>query len=359
MNICPTQALADAFVLLLSDTERALSYGKPECASDPLVVFLKDFRLKRINPIQQRSARMMEGRYVLALVGLTNTGKSTLAEALLGNPVAPRRNGPATSIPVEYEHGPEWLIKTCRRDTLEVFTTPLDTAQHVAAFLEKNVVNIEPREAKKIERITVRGPMAAIQGGIVFADTPGFGAADIVGSACSDEQRIENYVANNVHEVLFCVNSANFTVKGEECKFFEHFDELCTTVVVTKWDCDPLNREAEICAYKARFSHLFPLCRFMFIEAKWAIDAQARGDTIKLADSGSNDLHRFILERATREGRETLLHQQCLDAWHDLLELVREPLQKSRLHAVPWRVDGIHRLGRAAKHLSLSLPNLT
>lgn len=336
--------VVDAFIHLLHDTENCLSHDRNKA----LIEFLRDFRIKRINPIHKRLDRMDSGRYVLSMVGLTNVGKSTLAQALLKYPVAPRRNGPATSIPVEYEHGPEWLMKTCSLETRSVQTERFGSPQALAQALERRVFDVSQDQADKIERVLVRGPMDSIEGGLVFADTPGFGAAQSGDAQVNHQAKLTEYVHQHVHEVLFCVSGANCTVKTEEVAFFQAIQELCSTVVVTKWDGEPEVREREIQAYKTKFAHLFPLCGFIFIEAKWAIEGQTKGTPGKLEESGVNDLNTFIRERANIEGRRAALLQQLLDARQDLLELAREPLRQSRLAAVPWRADGVLRLKAAA-----------
>ena len=49
-------------------------------------------------------------RYVVAVVGLTNVGKSTLLNALFGQDLAPRRMGPCTAAPIEFTYGDEYKV---------------------------------------------------------------------------------------------------------------------------------------------------------------------------------------------------------------------------------------------------------
>ena len=351
--------VVDAFVHLLHDTENCLRNSPGHGRTKALIEFLRDFRIKRINPIHKRLGRMDSGRYVLSMVGLTNVGKSTLAHALLKHPVAPRRNGPATSIPVEYEHGLEWLMKTCSVETRSVQTERFGSPQPLAQALERRVFDVSQDQADKIERVLVRGPMDSIEGGLVFADTPGFGAAQSGDAQVNHHQaRLTEYVHKRVHEVLFCVSGANCAIKTEEVAFFQAIQDLCSTVVVTKWDGEPEAREREIQAYKTQFAHLFPLCGFIFIEAKWAIEGQAKGTPGKLEESGVNELNTFIRERATIEGRRATVRQQLLSARQDLLELAREPLRESGLAAVPWRADGVLRMSAAATRFAVPFTNL-
>jgi GTP-binding protein EngB required for normal cell division len=343
--------VVDAFLHLLYDTEKCLRYSPDHRRTVALVDFLKDFRLKRLNPIHRRLQRMNSGRYVLSMVGLTNVGKSTLAEALLEHPVAPRRNGPATSIPVEYEHGTGWLMKTCFSATRTVETQHFESPQSLAQMLEHRIFDVSEAQAGTIERVLVRGPMELLEGGLVFADTPGYGAAQPGVVPGSHQARLTDYVHKYVHEVLFCVSGANCAVKKEEVEFFHSIQELCSTVVVTKWESDPDTREQEMQDYKSRFAHLFPLCRFMFTEAKWAIGGQ-------INESGADELRCEIRQRDSKDGRLSSLRQQILDAWEDLLELARDPLRESCLPAIPWREDALVRIQSAAVQSRIPFRNL-
>ena len=57
-------------------------------------------------------------RYVVAAVGLTNVGKSTLLNALLGDDLAPRRNGPCTAAPIEFVFGDQLRVTAHYRQRL-------------------------------------------------------------------------------------------------------------------------------------------------------------------------------------------------------------------------------------------------
>lgn len=319
------------FLHLLNDTESFIKRSPGRFKTGDLERFLHDFRTKRVNPLYYRLTRLESPRYVLSMVGLTNVGKSTLAHALLGHPVAPRRNGPATSIPVEYEYSHEWLLKTHSSETQQVRNKAFESAVDLAQALEARVFKIpEGRSSSEegIERIIVRGPMDLLKDGIVFADTPGFGAAQTDGNGSSHEQLLVKYLKNHVHEVMFCVSGSNAMVSHEEKQFFMNLQELCSTVIVTKWDSDPQVRAREMEKYREKFSDLFPYCGFVFVEAKWAIEGRERASI--------EDLNALIRERATKENRINAIREQIVNAWEDLQELMREPLRKSGAPTVPW-----------------------
>jgi GTP-binding protein EngB required for normal cell division len=347
----------NAMLHLLHDTEEVLRTTPGAQQKTVLADFLRDFRLKRLNPLHWRLEHLESRRFVVSMVGLTNVGKSTLAHALLRHPVAPRRNGPATAIPVEYEHGPAWTVKTHSLESQAVHTQRFDTAEEVSASLKRLVFDQPEDQAVRTARVIVRGPMDLLEGGLVFADTPGYGAAQAHEAKGAHQARLTSYLQSHVHEVFFCVSGAQCMVGKEEVEFFRAIRELCSTVVVTKWDSEPEQREAEMRAYRSRFSHLFPMCGFLFVEAKWAIAAYEKNDEGRLDASQIEDLRAIISQRALPQDRMSLLGQQVVAAWNDFQELACTPIRTVKIDAIPWRKDGIARLKRAAKIAGLELQN--
>jgi len=338
-----------AFLHLLNDTESFIKRSPGLYQTEDLERFLRDFRTKRVNPLYHRLKRLESPRYVLSMVGLTNVGKSTLAHALLGHPVAPRRNGPATAIPVEYEYSHEWLLKTHSLGTQQVRKLTFESLAELSTALKAKVFSASKSLSstdERIERIIVRGPMDLLKDGIVFADTPGFGAAQSEVDGSSHEQVLVDYLKAHVHEVMFCVSGSNAMVSRSEERFFRAIQEICSTVIVTKWDSDPDVRAREEKKYREKFSELFPYCEFMFVEAKWAIEGRER-ESIEA-------LNVLIRERATRENRIAAIRDQVVSAWDDLQELMQEPLRKSGAPSVPWGKASLPMFLNAAKDQNLN-----
>ena len=347
--------VVNALLHLLHDTEQLLRSSPGAQHRSALAAFLADFRLKRLNPLHRRMKHLDNRRFVVSMVGLTNVGKSTLAHALLRHPVAPRRNGPATAIPVEYEHGPAWTVKTHSLESQAVHAQYFDTAEEVSASLKRLVFDQPEAQASHTARVIVRGPMDLLEGGLVFADTPGYGAAQPHEAGAAHQTRLTSYLQNHVHEVFFCVSGAQCMVGKEEIAFFHAIRDLCSTVIVTKWDSDPEQREAEMREYRTRFEHLFPMCGFHFVEAKWAIQGQQSNDAQQLAASQVDALRSIIRQRTLIETRRAAFKDQLVAAWDDLHELAATPLHTAGLAAMPWREDGVERLRSLLQSHQLSL----
>jgi GTP-binding protein EngB required for normal cell division len=296
------------------------------------------------------------------MVGLTNVGKSTLAQALLEHPVAPRRNGPATAIPVEYEHDFEpWRLQTIDERDLTVMEQTFDSAQSLSKVLEKKAFTPPPEDLSNGSnaKLVVKGPMRLLKGGVVFADTPGFGAAQTADAPGNHENVLVEYLRTHVHEVMFCLSASNALVSREEKKFFESIGHLCSTVVVTKWDDQAEQSEQDKKQYEGKFSELFPMCRFLFVNAKRAIKNPDQQDSDASANSHTEDLQSIFLTRSGKKERQKLLVTDVERAWNDLVILLRKPLQDANLPNVPWHKATLANFQLESVKKDLKIPSFT
>lgn len=332
------EALLSSFLHLLHDTENLLRQGRPEL--NGLATFLREFRLKRVTPLFRRCRSLKQPRYTISLVGLTNVGKSTLAHALLEHPVAPRRNSPATSMPVEYRHGPDWLLTLHSSAAHSVVTNAYPSAVELSGELSRFVFDEKAVANGRISRIIVTGPMELLVGDLVFADTPGFGSARPGADAAQDTKTLVDYIRDNVSEVFFCVSGESYSLLPEEKDFFEAIQHLCSTVVVTKALADETDDlDTALRRYRATFQHIFPVCDFLFVEAKWAITGSGKSTSERYEASRVTFLRDFIKERGTAEQRLRVLRVQTARAWDDLRDLAQPKLRDAQLEKIPWRPD--------------------
>ena len=351
------EQVIDDFISLLLQTEnyiRKLPQGRTN--HEQLAEFLRIFREKRLEPLHWRLQRINAQRYVLSMVGLTNVGKSTLAQALLEHPVAPRRNGPATAIPVEYEYDCEpWQLQTIDERNLTVMEQKFDSAQALSKVLEKKVFTPKAEDLSNGSnaKLIVKGPMRLLEVGLVFADTPGFGAAQSADSSGTHESVLVEYLQKHVHEVMFCLSASNAMVSPAEKKFFESIGHLCSTVVVTKWDAEDEQSDHDKKQYEGKFSELFPMCRFLFVNAKRAIENPNQ------QDSEAEDLQSLFQTRRGKQERQKLLVTDVEQACNDLILLLRKPLQDANLPNVPWHKAALANFLQEAVRENLKIPSFT
>jgi len=115
------------------------------------------------------AARVSEGRFYLACIGQFKRGKSTLINALVGEPILPVGFIPVTAVPTVIRYGsqPRARIQFRKGSWQEV--APSDLEQYVSE--EHN-----PENAKGIGGAEVFVPSALLSTGMCLVDTPGLGS---------------------------------------------------------------------------------------------------------------------------------------------------------------------------------------
>ncbi len=139
----------EAFLFLVQET---VALAKNQNSLDEAQrAYLEEFRGSRLVPICQREKLARKTPFTFCLVGLTNAGKSTLIEALLGAAVAPKKNGTATAVPVEYSYSSCWALSVHYHNASmlpvhQSFTEPAA----LAAVVTQHVIDQTPQDASKI-----------------------------------------------------------------------------------------------------------------------------------------------------------------------------------------------------------------
>ncbi|TVQ93228.1 MAG: DUF1971 domain-containing protein [Deltaproteobacteria bacterium] len=125
-----------------------------------------------VSPLGRGAQRTREGRFVVLLIGCFSSGKSSLLNALLGQPVLPVKVNPCTAILTELRHGEAPSVEVLRHDgsakTLgpEAFLAEyqLETPEPSAEALDRFA---------EIDRAIVRWPLPLLRDGVALVDTPG------------------------------------------------------------------------------------------------------------------------------------------------------------------------------------------
>lgn len=322
----------EAFLFLVQET---VALAKSQSSLDEAkLAYLEEFRSSRLVPICQREKVARKTPFTFCFVGLTNAGKSTLIEALLGAAVAPRKNGPATAVPVEYSYSSGWALAVHYHNASmlpvnQCFTEPAA----LAAEVTRHVIDQPPQNAGKIAAVCVKGPMDLLKNNLVLADTPGIGAAILEPAGASgDGFSAARWIRDSGRAFLCVAAGVSWKVSPAEADFYRSLRHICSNIIVTKWeDSDEAQQE-----WLTTFGKLFPGADFDFVNAR-------RG--VKLPQ-----LRSIIEAQSSQERRLLQTRRELLKAWTDLKKHFEQVYRCS----IPWRPDSLGRFVSAcSRHAEL------
>lgn len=127
--------------------------------------------------LHELSLRLQEERFHLAVLGQFKRGKSTLLNALLGEPLLPSAVVPLTSIPTFIYAGSRLEAKVLFQDDERQETHSCERAEEMSAFLARFVAEEHnPKNRLGVSQVEVSHPAPILQRGVVLIDTPGIGS---------------------------------------------------------------------------------------------------------------------------------------------------------------------------------------
>ncbi len=179
---------------------------------------------------RELAARVSEGRFYVACVGQFKRGKSTLINALIGQPILPTGFIPVTAVPTVIRFGERARarIRTCEGDWKDILIS--DLKQYVTEELN-------PENQKGVQGSEVFVPSPLLSSGMCIVDTPGLGsvftgntaatqafiphidaALVVVGAdppLAGEELTLVESVGKQVQELILVLNKADRTTDAE------------------------------------------------------------------------------------------------------------------------------------------------
>jgi GTP-binding protein EngB required for normal cell division len=184
--------------------------------------------------------RLAEGRFFVACVGQFKRGKSTLLNALIGQPVLPVGVVPVTSAVTILRHGPVTGARVFFASGASITVAPADLAAYVAE--EHN-----PENAKGVAVVEVSLPSPLLASGMCLVDTPGLGSV-FAGNTAVTRQFLPHV------DAALVVLGADPPISGDELALVEAVAKQTRALVVVLNKADRLSPPelAEARAFTAR-----------------------------------------------------------------------------------------------------------
>lgn len=265
---------------------------------------------------------LLDKPFVVAIVGLSNVGKSTLMNALLGDEFAPAGNYPCTACPVEFSFGTQLQLTVF---PAEDYNRPHWVCSDATELLARLMAVADEKQRTfegKVSRVQVTAPLPILEKGLVLADTPGFNAVQLESRQGTHQQALEDYLRTRTSQVFWVVR-ATFGVDRAEKGFFERFlGEVCDDIIVTGSESlDDGQRQRWRRRVAAHLRGHTP--RFHFVSGLHGAEARRSGDAGKLERAGINNLEARLRELAVAGARVGVLQQAVTDLTHQLGDWAR------------------------------------
>lgn len=304
-----------------------------------------------VAPLQRGAERTRDGEFVVLLIGCFSSGKSSLLNALLGQPVLPVKVNPCTAILTELRFGEHPQVEVRLRSGQTQTMSPQDFLAEYQLETPEPAAEALDRFAE-VDRAVVRWPLPLLGDGVALIDTPGLD---------DDPARTARTLRSlpEADAVIFVLNATRFLTDLERQTLKRELLPLGLTNLffpVTMIDLlqalsDQPERDRAELERRAREA-LEPLCvveghqrfddRFFPVNARGALQARWSGgerrtppDTHALRDSGlpplESSLESFLVHERGRAQLLRSLHlaQATLDGIERQAALDRATAQAS------------------------------
>lgn len=295
---------------LADSLQRAIEHLSRHPATQPLTT--------RLAELQQR---LETGHFHLAVLGQFKRGKSTLLNALLGEPLLPMGVVPVTAIPALIAYGPTRQARIHFGDGTEQLVTLAQLADYVTEAAN-------PHNERGVARVEVQHPAPLLARGVVLIDTPG------IGSTLAHNTETTLAFLSEVDAALFLV-SADPPLTAVELEFLRAVRQRARRLffLLNKVDYLTPPEQAEALHFlQATLQQagiedgdlqIFP------VSARLALEARVRQDDAGWAASGLGAVEER-LEQFLQAEKQATLHSAIRDKAANVLTMAQQLLQTER-----------------------------
>jgi GTPase Era involved in 16S rRNA processing len=283
--------------------------------------------------------RLMEGRFRLAVLGQFKRGKSSLLNALLGEPLLPVGVLPLTAIPTVLRHGPEQCIRVSLLDgRCDTCVGPVE----VLAPVLMRYVSERANQGNHlgVTRVEVEHPSPLLAQGVEIIDTPG------IGSTILHNTKMARAVLPVCDGALFILSPDPPITEGE-VQFLRAVKDMTARVIVVVTKADRLSprERQELLGFLQQVLHeqagFSQWERLFLVSAHQALEARATDDGALWARSGMGELEAFLRDFLLTDKQAALIEALrakaarvigevlfALDLQHKAIELPRQELER-------------------------------
>jgi GTP-binding protein EngB required for normal cell division len=253
------------------------------------------------------SNRFCEGRFHLAVLGQFKRGKSTLLNALTGEPILPVGVVPLTAAPtfIQFGEAPKISVRYQGGRPADEFTgaSTGERCAYLAGFVTEKG---NPQNRRGIAEVQVDLPAPILSGGVVLIDTPGIGSTYRHNTTATLE------FLQQCDAALFLV-SADPPITEVELEFLQQVREKVPRLffVLNKIDYlddgeleEALSFYKRVLAEEAGWSSGFPV---FCVSARKGLEARAAEDPSGWTASGMAQLESFLVDFLAREKFNALM----------------------------------------------------
>ncbi len=283
--------------------------------------------------VGQLLARIREGRFFVACIGQFKRGKSTLLDALVGEPILPTGVVPVTTVPTVLRYGDQRTARLLIDEKWRAFR-PDDLAQYVSEELN-------PENTKRVGGVEVFLPSPLLASGMCLVDTPGIGSV-----FAGNTETTKDFIPQIDAAIL--VVGADPPISGEELALIEavaaNVDEII--VVLNKIDRVSASERQQAAAFatKVLASRLKkPVQRIYEVSALNKLNKLPEqddwealvGDLGGLASKSGQEMTRSAAERGSRRFSASLTRsvQERIRALHEPIANSEQRIATLRLTA--------------------------
>lgn len=173
--------------------------------------------------------RLLEGRFYVACIGQFKRGKSTLLNALVGDPVLPTGVVPITTVPTILRYGDKRTARVRFQGGTWTGVAPEELVQYVSE--EQN-----PENAKNVAGVEVFLPRPLLADGMCFVDTPGLGSI-FAGNTATTQAFVPQI------DAAIIVVGADPPIAGEEMALAEEVSKHVRQLIVVLNKADRVTEE--------------------------------------------------------------------------------------------------------------------